>query len=134
MHVPTRPTLLSLSLIAVACLAACDDAPSPLVRDDATVALLKRADPDRGRQLIVEKGCVACHVVPQVPSPVSNVGPALDNVGRQAYLSGLLPNTPANLVRWLLDPPAVNPRTAMPNVGLTRTQAEDVAAFLITLP
>lgn len=82
----------------------------------------------------MEKGCVACHVVPRVRAPIARVGPSLNNMGRQAYVNGLLPNTPANLIRWLMDPPGVNPRTAMPNVGLTLSEAEDIAAFLYALP
>jgi cytochrome c1 len=37
------------------------------------------------------------------------------------------------MVRWLLDPPAVDSATAMPKVGLSITQARDVSAYLYTL-
>lgn len=69
--------------------------------------------------------------MPGVSAPPSRIGPKLDNMARQGYVAGLLPNTPDNLVRWLMDPPAINPRTAMPNTGLQRAQAEDIAAFLL---
>lgn len=129
-----RSIILPSGIAVLGCLAACDDARVPLVQDNAYAQRFIRANPDRGRTLIAEKGCIACHSVPQVHSPDSHVGPTLNHVRRQAYLSGVLPNTPANLVRWLMNPPAINPHTVMPNVGLRQDEAEDIAAFLVTLP
>jgi len=131
---PGRTPLFLLAILGLSGLVACSDAKPPLTQDASAARLLTQADPDRGRRLIAEKGCIACHTVPQVRAPVSTVGPPLNDMRRRAYLSGLLPNTPVNLVQWLLDPPAVNPRTAMPNTGLSVAQAEDIAAFLISLP
>jgi cytochrome c1 len=48
-------------------------------------------------------------------------------------IAGELPNTPENLVRWLRNPPGVEPGTAMPNLGLSQTQAQDIAAYLDSL-
>ena len=45
----------------------------------------------------------------------------------------MLPNTPQNLIRWIQNPPAVDPLTAMPNVGVTQADARDIAAYLYTL-
>jgi cytochrome c1 len=45
-------------------------------------------------------------------------------------IAGLLPNTPANLVLWLRHPQSVTPGNAMPDLGLTETQARDIAAYL----
>jgi cytochrome c1 len=61
------------------------------------------------------------------------VAPPLDAFARRTFIAGILPNTPANLVRWVVDPQAVDPRTAMPKLGLTQAQAQDVAAYLYTL-
>ena len=44
-----------------------------------------------------------------------------------------MPNTPQNLVRWIRDPHEIEPRTAMPNLGLSDPEARDVAAYLYTL-
>ena len=44
-----------------------------------------------------------------------------------------LPNRPDVLVAFLQDPPALVPRTGMPNVGLTLEQARHIAAYLYTL-
>ncbi|MGV2863572.1 c-type cytochrome [Achromobacter sp. ESBL13] len=134
MRPTARPPLILLGAAALSLLAACGDERPPLAQNVSADALPRSADAARGRQLVANHGCLACHAVPTVRGPASAVGPPLGNVGRQAYLTGLLPNTPANLVRWLMDPPAINPRTAMPNVGLSRAEAEDIAAFLLSLP
>jgi cytochrome c1 len=36
-------------------------------------------------------------------------------------------------VRWVKNPPAVEPGTAMPDLGLNDGQAYDIAAYLYTL-
>ncbi|MDH0681467.1 c-type cytochrome [Achromobacter animicus] len=126
-----RPNRLLPALAAMLLLGACQEDKPPLFPADAAGGLRERADPDRGRRLIAEHGCTACHTVPGVSGPASRVGPPLGNMARQAYVAGLLPNTPENLVRWLMDPPAVNPRTAMPDTGLQQADAEDIAAYLM---
>jgi cytochrome c1 len=40
---------------------------------------------------------------------------------------------PTDLMAWLIDPPAIDPRTAMPNMGVTQADARDIAAYLYTL-
>jgi cytochrome c1 len=37
------------------------------------------------------------------------------------------------MARWLKDPPAVDPKTAMPNVGATDDEVRDISAYLYTL-
>jgi len=113
-------------------MAGCRDERPPLA-PRAVASDLAGADLQRGKQLIGDYGCVACHTVPGVKGSTSTVGPPLAHVGLRGYLGGVLPNTPGNLVRWLLDPPAIDPRTAMPNVGLTTDEAQDIAAYLLTL-
>lgn len=87
-------------------------------------------DVDRGRAAVQRYGCAACHSIPGVASYGANVGPPLSEMAARAYVAGVLPHTPANLVRWLRDPPAVDPLTAMPNLGLSEAEAADVAAYL----
>lgn len=87
-------------------------------------------DRERGREAIERYGCVACHTIPGIPAYGANVGPPLVNMGRRGYVAGVLPNTPDQMVRWLRDPPAVDPLTAMPNVGLSQAEAADIAAYL----
>lgn len=91
------------------------------------------ANAERGREEIRRQGCVACHTIPGIGGPRANVGPPLEHVARRAYIGGVVPNQPAELIRWLRDPPQVDPGTAMPNMGLSEAQAADIAAYLQTL-
>lgn len=61
------------------------------------------------------------------------VGPPLNHFARRTIVAGLLPNTPANLVRWIRYPQQVVPGNAMPDAGLDEQQARDVAAYLYSL-
>jgi cytochrome c2 len=90
-------------------------------------------DPGEGRRLIAAYGCQTCHMVPGVRGPEALVGPPLVHWSRRGYIAGMLPNTPENLVVWIYDPPAINARTAMPNVGATVEEATHMAAYLFTL-
>lgn len=86
-----------------------------------------------GKELMVSKGCGACHVIPGVQGARGLVGPPLYFYGRRTIIAGELPNTPDNLVRWLKDPKQVEPGTAMPDLGLNDQQARDMVAYLYTL-
>lgn len=61
------------------------------------------------------------------------VGPPLAGISARGFLGGVLPNTPENLVRWLRAPQEINPRTAMPDLGVSERDARDIAAYLATL-
>jgi cytochrome c len=97
------------------------------------VAQLTSGDPERGRDLAQSRGCVGCHDIPGTRGPRGNVGPPLAGIATRVYVGGVLLNTPDNLRQWLLDPPRIDPRSAMPNVGLTDQEARDLSAFLYTL-
>lgn len=86
--------------------------------------------PELGRIAMERYGCAACHTIPAMHAYGANVGPPLSSMSARAYVAGVVPNTPENLVRWLLDPPSVDPRTAMPKLGLTHAEASDIAAYL----
>jgi cytochrome c len=80
-----------------------------------------------------EYGCHACHMIPGVRGARAYVGPPLTHWSRRIYIAGLLPNTPENLVRWIVDPRSVHPETAMPNTGITEAEARHIAAYLQSL-
>jgi cytochrome c1 len=61
------------------------------------------------------------------------VGPPLSDVAARVYITGRLPNTPANLIRWIEDPRKIDPKTAMPTTGVSHSQARDIAAYLLSL-
>lgn len=87
-------------------------------------------DPERGADVVALNGCGACHEIPGIAGANGSVGPSLHGFERRAYVAGVLPNEPGGLTRWLLDPPAHSPDTAMPDLGLSEEDARDVAAFL----
>lgn len=113
-------------LLACAGLAACDGPP------DRTPTL-GEADVRRGRQLVVEKGCAACHAFPDVPWPRGRLGPSLEDFGRQGLVAGRLPNQPGVLMQFIRHAPAMVPGTAMPAVALSDEEARDVTAYLLQL-
>jgi cytochrome c1 len=118
--------LLALLLVAAGCGFATRGE-----RDDYA-ARITGGDPGRGTLAIGRLGCAACHTIPGAPGD-ANVGPPLDRVGSRVYLAGVQLNTPQNMARWLKDPPAVDPKTAMPNVGATDDEVRDISAYLYTL-
>lgn len=90
-------------------------------------------NPQRGRELIVHYGCGSCHTIPGIYTARGLVGPPLYFWSRRTMIAGEMPNTPANLMRWIENPPALEPNTAMPDLGVTPPQARDIAAYLYTL-
>jgi cytochrome c1 len=86
-----------------------------------------------GKQLIAGYGCGACHMIPGVDGARGLVGPPLFYFSERTMIAGELPNTPENLVRWIQNPHDVEPKTAMPDLGLSESQAYDIAAYLYTI-
>lgn len=90
-------------------------------------------DPDHGKELIRQYGCGACHIVPGIRDAYGLVGPPLLYFSQRTMIAGELPNSPPNLIHWIEHPREVEPKTAMPDLGLTEDQATDIAAYLYTL-
>jgi cytochrome c1 len=90
-------------------------------------------NPQDGKQLIQSFGCGSCHTIPGIHTAQGVVGPPLMFFARRTMIAGELPNSPENLVRWIENPAAVEPKTAMPNLGVTDEQARDIASYLYTL-
>jgi len=97
------------------------------------VAHMVGGAPSRGPALIRSYGCGTCHTVPGVTGANGLVGPPLTGLAERAYIAGVLPNAPENLVRWIENPKAVDSLTAMPVLGVTPADARDIAAYLYTL-
>lgn len=87
-------------------------------------------DPHRARTAIITYGCAGCHRIPGIQEARGQVGPPLTNIAGQIYIAGVLVNTPENLVRWIMTPTDVDPRTAMPATGIPDDAARDIAAYL----
>jgi cytochrome c len=115
-------TVLALAL------AGCDDNPQA-----SASPFDIRGNAQHGKQLIRQFGCGSCHMIPGVENADSLVGPPLISWRRRIYIAGLLRNTPDNLQRWIQHPQQIVPNNAMPNMGITDEQAQDIAAYLYTL-
>lgn len=87
-------------------------------------------DRENGRLLLRQFGCGDCHRIPGVATAQGDVGPPLARVGERAYLAGVLPNTPANMALFIRDPKRFDPRTTMPDLGVTEAHARDMVAYL----
>jgi cytochrome c len=101
--------------------------------DDDPARPVAGGDAQAGRALIASYGCGSCHVVPGVRGAVGLVGPPLVHFARRAYIAGEVPNDADFLIRWIEVPQAIEPGTAMPNLGVTEGQARSIAAYLYTL-
>lgn len=99
----------------------------------ATAPVVTGGDSDRGAQVITERRCGDCHEIPGVLGARGVVAAPLQRFALRTYIAGIVPNTPENLVRWIRVPTEVEPRTAMPNLGLDEREARDAAAYLYTL-
>jgi cytochrome c oxidase assembly factor CtaG/cytochrome c2 len=95
--------------------------------------MLSNADPDRGQLAVKKYGCGSCHTIPGINGARGMVGPPLGQIASRVYIGGVLPNEPDNMIRWIENPPGVDPKTAMPNMGVTTRDARDIAAYLYTL-
>jgi cytochrome c len=119
---------LLLLLPALLAVPACRDAAA-----DQRAVQLTGGNPDRGRAAIHRYGCSSCHTIPGIPEADALVGPSLDRIASRTYIAGVLTNTPGNLVRWITDPPAVDAKTAMPNLHVSDDDVRDIACYLYTL-
>ncbi|MDQ4134461.1 MAG: c-type cytochrome [Actinomycetota bacterium] len=90
-------------------------------------------NPELGKRAISRYGCGSCHTIPGVKGADSLVGPPLIHFSKRSFIAGRLPNNEENLTRWILDPQAVEPGTAMPNLQVTEQDARNIAAYLETI-
>jgi len=120
----TRPALCACLSIVLATISACSD---PSLHQKAA------GDAERGRALLQQYGCGACHNIPGIRDASGTIGPPLDRLGRRVYVAGVLVNSPVELARWIREPDVVKPGTAMPNAHVTEQDARDIVAYLYGL-
>ena len=115
-----------LLLVLALGMAACNGPP------DRTPTLGDAESP-RGRRLVMQSGCAACHTFPDVKWPRGRLGPSLENFGAQGLIAGRLPNQPGVLMQFVRNAPALVPGTAMPAFPMSDQDARDVTAYLLQL-
>lgn len=98
--------------------------PAPAAREQQALQA------ERGRQLLARYHCGSCHAIPGVPASQGRFAASLEKYGKRSYIAGRVPNEPAALTRWIVDPASMNPGTLMPNMGVAPADARDMAAYL----
>lgn len=63
---------------------------------------------------------------------MGQVGPPLTGIKNRMYVAGMLENRTETMATWIRDPKSINPKTAMPNLGVTEQDARDIAVYLLT--
>ena len=87
----------------------------------------------RGRTIFERTACINCHTV-QGTAANGRFGPDLTHLmSRDTIASGAAPNTKEELRRWIENPDAIKPGSKMPAMGLDKSQADEVTAYLVTL-
>ena len=124
-----RSLLRTAALLLLLTPAACQND----VRGDVTRAWVAGADPELGRATFARYGCSSCHTIPGVPGARGRVGPPLLYWPERAYIAGMVPNQPRNLVQFIRSPQSIAPGTAMPILGVTDRDARNMAAYLYSL-
>jgi len=115
--------LLALALLTASCVSS--------VKSEAET--LTGGSVDRGRTAIGKYGCAACHTIPGIENANATVGPPLSNIAVRGFLGGHLANSPDNMMKWIQHPQAVDPKNAMPELGVTDQDARDITAYLYTM-
>jgi cytochrome c len=100
---------------------------------DETARALTGGNPERGRIVMRYYGCGSCHTIPGVTGATALVGPSLEGIASRVYVAGMVKNTPENMIAWIRNPHHINPRTAMPEMGVSALDARDIAGYLYTL-
>jgi cytochrome c2 len=118
-------------MVLLGALAACGGVPDQKAMKEASA--IAKGDAEAGKALIPRYGCNACHTIPGIRGSHGAVGPPLAGIVGRMYIAGVLTNTPEHMVRWIRDPPAIDPKTAMPNLGVTEKEARDITAYLYAL-
>jgi cytochrome c1 len=119
----------AIALAAAACAPSTNPAPKPAgpVPESSPAA--------QGQALLAQKSCGGCHAIPGVQGATGGIGPSLAGVASRSRIAGnAVPNNgPDDLKRWILDPRAAKPGTAMPKTDLNDDEASKIVAYLQTL-
>lgn len=75
-----------------------------------------------GKEIFEQVGCLGCH---RVGEKGNRFGPDLSRIGEKVRYE--------YLIEWLMKPKKYQPKTVMPDLRLTRDEAERLAAYLVTL-
>jgi cytochrome c2 len=109
---------------------------------DDTAATLPHGSPARGRELLEQKGCAACHRMSGVPALAARPIPIVMTPERFSRASRAAPDLALSrerlvagfLERWLTKPSAVDPNALMPDIPLSEEERRDLTAYILGAP
>jgi cytochrome c oxidase subunit 2 len=87
-----------------------------------------------GERLFMTDQCASCHTIRGTAASYGTVGPDLTHLATRSSLAALaIPNTPADLEQWIVNPQSIKPGDRMPDLGLSRADAREIVTYLDTL-
>jgi cytochrome c len=101
--------------------------------DFARGARLTGGAPEAGRTKLAMRACGSCHVIPGVPRAEGKSAPSLAGWSARRTFLNNVPNTPAELEKWLDKPSHRKPGTNMPDIALSPQDARDMTAYLFSI-
>lgn len=121
-------------LLVVVVLAACNRAEQPAPSTSTPAPPPAAGNAERGKALAGQYGCNVCHAIPGVEGPAGSLGPSLAGFAtRPTFSYGTARTTSESLTKYIVEPASVNPQTSMPAVGVNVADAQDIAAYLLSL-
>lgn len=84
----------------------------------------------QGRKTFLAQSCSGCHTI-RGTAAVGVKGPDLTHMAsRRSLAAGTLPNDSAHLRSWITNPQTTKPGALMPDIPITRAQADAIVAYL----
>jgi cytochrome c oxidase subunit 2 len=86
-----------------------------------------------GLDVFLGSSCVGCHTI-RGTDAMATLGPDLTHMASRLTLAaGTIPNTRANLARWIVDPQSIKPGNVMPPTELSDEDLDALVDYLETL-
>jgi cytochrome c oxidase subunit 2 len=86
-----------------------------------------------GRRIFEKTSCINCHTIAGT-SANGRFGPDLTHLmSRDTIASGVAPNTPEHLRRWIRNPEDIKPGSRMPAMNLSDQELDAVTSYLASL-
>jgi cytochrome c oxidase subunit II len=96
-------------------------------------AAVDAPDGRAGRSAFLAQTCVSCHRIRGTPADGKSAPDLTHLMSRKTLASGMVPNTPENLRRWVANPQTIKPGCLMPSFGLSDQERDDIVRYLETL-
>jgi cytochrome c oxidase subunit 2 len=83
-----------------------------------------------GERLFMSRGCGGCHKL-RGSQATATIGPDLTHVATRSTLAAVtIADNERELTAWIENPQAIKPGNHMPDLGLSDSEAQTIAAFL----